>query len=157
MAKRGELTPQIEQRMKAWLGRDVTERELRLYPYLLYRMVNERFLNPMHINGEERAVLRLLKDGGHIEGGATGLAMTKDFFLFANGIVFDAYAAYDNEQPDPELLEGGPLRLLGEKYLLARSYIQDGAMRSAARVLRQAADRIDEHMDACDAIERSEK
>ncbi len=96
MAKRGEITPAIQQKAKAFLGREIDKAEFRLYPYIAYVMVNDRKIDPQRINNEERAILSVLRAENHIEGGASGLAMTREFFLFINDIIFDGYAAFDN-------------------------------------------------------------
>lgn len=96
MAKRGELTPTIAQKMEKFLGREATQKELRLYPYLAHVMVNDRKIEPIRIDQPEREILSKLRAEGHIEGGASGLAMTREFFLFISDVVFDAYAAFDN-------------------------------------------------------------
>ena len=96
MPGRGQLTDAISDKAKAFLGRDLTQIELRLYPYLQYVMVNERKLDPRRVNPEERVILAGLRTEGHIEGGAGGLTMTREFFLFISDLIFDAYAAFDN-------------------------------------------------------------
>lgn len=96
MPGRGQLTKAINEKAKAFLGREITRLELRLYPYLQYVMVNERKLEPTRMNQEERGVLTVLRAEGHIEGGASGLAMTREFFLFISDVIFDSYAAFDN-------------------------------------------------------------
>lgn len=96
MAKRGEYTAEIEQKMKKFLGRESSQTELRLYPYIVYVMTNERSIDPNKINQHERVILSLLREAGHIEGGASGMAVTKEFWDFANDVIFDAYVAYDN-------------------------------------------------------------
>lgn len=98
MPKRGELTPAIKKQMQEFFERDVTQRELRLLPYIQYTMMNTRKLDPRHINGEEREVLQKWREAGHIEGGASGLAITRDFWNFMNVILFQAYVAYDDPQ-----------------------------------------------------------
>jgi hypothetical protein len=100
MANRGQLTDAIQAKCLAFLGREIDRTEYRLYPYLLYVMVNERRLEPVRVNQSERDVLTKLRAEGHIEGGASGLAMTREFFLFASDAVFDGYAAYDNMPAD---------------------------------------------------------
>jgi hypothetical protein len=95
---RGMLTTDVDKIAKRFLGRSITLRELRLIPYVQYVMVNERKLEPRHINQEERQVLRKWKDEGHIEGGASGLAITKHFWDFMCEALFVAYVGYDNPE-----------------------------------------------------------
>ena len=95
MAKRGELTEPVRAKMEKFLGRETSTDELRLLPYLQYQMMNEQRIDPAKINSDDRAILRLLKQGGHIEGGMSGLAMTREFWDFINDVLFDAYVAAD--------------------------------------------------------------
>jgi hypothetical protein len=57
-------------------------------------MVNEQKLDPNHISASERAILRTWKDAGHIEGGATGLAITREFWDFMCEVLFYSYVDY---------------------------------------------------------------
>lgn len=70
MAKRGELTPAIQAKAIDLFGREITIRELRLMPYVVYVMVNNRKIEPAKVNGEERSVLSQGRKEGYIEGGA---------------------------------------------------------------------------------------
>ena len=96
MAKRGELTPALRRKMEAFLGRETSQTELRLLPYIQYAMVNNRRLDPNKLNGAERQILSKWRARGHIEGGAGGMAITREFWNFMNDILFDAYVGYDN-------------------------------------------------------------
>lgn len=95
MARRGELTDQVRAKMEAFLGRPTSKTELHLIPYLQYVMVNEQVIDPKKINREEREILSLLRTAGHIEGGMTGLSVTREFFDFMCSVLFDAYVAID--------------------------------------------------------------
>lgn len=88
---RGQLTEEIQKLAKDFLGREITVRELRLYPYLDYVMKNEQKIKPIHINQEERDILKNLRDEGHIEGGASGLSMTKEFYDYINQVLWFSY------------------------------------------------------------------
>ena len=88
---RGKLTDEINIIANKRIGRDITIRELRLLPYIQYVMMNEQKLNPNKINDEERKVLRLWKTEGFIEGGASGLSITKDFWDFMSEVLFEGY------------------------------------------------------------------
>jgi len=95
---RGMLTTDVDKIAKIFLGRGITLRELRLIPYIQYVMVNERKLEICKVNQEERKILRKWKDEGHIEGGASGLAITKHFWDFMCEALFVAYVGYDNPE-----------------------------------------------------------
>lgn len=78
--KRGVLTKEIQTVSKKLLGYKITQTELRLMPYIQYVMCNEQTINPRRINSEEREILSVWRTKGYIEGGASGLAITKEFW-----------------------------------------------------------------------------
>jgi len=88
---RGQLTEDIQKLAKTFLGREISVRELRLYPYLDYVMKNGQVIEPNRIGKDERDVLSVLRQEGHIEGGASGLAMTKEFYDYINQVLWFGY------------------------------------------------------------------
>jgi hypothetical protein len=93
---RGQLNDEIQKLAKDFLGREITVRELRIYPYLDYTMKNTQKLDPNKINQKDRDILTVLRKEGHIEGGASGLSMSKEFYDYINqvlwfGYIVDAY------------------------------------------------------------------
>ena len=91
MGQRGKLTEEVQEIAKKCLGRKITQIELRLMPYIQYQMMNEQRIEPNRINAEERKVLSAWRKEGHIEGGASGLEITKKFWDAINQILFSAY------------------------------------------------------------------
>lgn len=57
-------------------------------------MMNNQRIDTNRINGEERQILSDLRSAGHIEGGASGLEMTREFWDFLGDILFDTYVAH---------------------------------------------------------------
>jgi len=98
MPERGQLTDDINKVAKLMIGREISQTELRLIPYIQYVMVNERKLKIEHINAEERKILRKWKEEGYIEGGASGLAITKQWWDFMCEVLFLGYVGYDNPE-----------------------------------------------------------
>lgn len=96
--KRGELTKDVNQIAMLMINREISLRELRLIPYVQYVMCNERKIKPQHINQEEREILQKWREEGHICGGASGLAVTKQWWDFMCEVLFLAYVGYDNEE-----------------------------------------------------------
>ena len=89
--QRGQLTERVKQKSKELLGYEIDQKELRLMPYIQYVMVNNQKIEPNHIEENERSILRKWKDAGYIEGGASGLAITKDFWDKINELLFLGY------------------------------------------------------------------
>ena len=88
---RGQLTEGIQKLAKDFLGREIATKELRLYPYLDHIMKNNQKVEPNLIGQGEREILRVLKNEGHIEGGASGLSMTKEFYDYVNQVLWLGY------------------------------------------------------------------
>lgn len=88
---RGALTPEIQTVAQLHLKREISRTELRLMPYIQYVMMNDQKLDPRKINQEEREILRLWKEEGHIEGGACGLAITREFWDAICAILWFGY------------------------------------------------------------------
>ena len=75
----------------SFLDRKINTTELRLYSYLDYLMKNKQRIDPNRVNQEDRDVLRKLKKEEHIEGGASGLSMTKEFYDYINQVLWFSY------------------------------------------------------------------
>jgi len=89
--KRGQLTNRIKKKSKELLDEEITQIELRLMPYIQHVMINNQKINPDHINGEERQILSKWREKGYIEGGASGLTITKEFWDILCEIIFLGY------------------------------------------------------------------
>lgn len=90
---RGQVTPDVDRLATAFLGRTINQTELRLLPYIDYVMKNDQKINPTKVNRDEREFLGFLRQGGHIEGGASGLAITRDFYDFVQEVLWYSYVA----------------------------------------------------------------
>lgn len=94
---RGTLTKRIQKIAINFLGRKITRIELRLYPYLDYLMKNEQRIDINKVNKEDREIFMNLKREGHMEGGARGLAMTREFYDYINDVLWWSYVAQEDE------------------------------------------------------------
>ena len=88
---RGQLTPEIQIISKSHIGREISLIELRLLPYIDYVMKNEQYIKPEKINQEEREILSKWRAAKYIEGGASGLSITKDFYDFMQEVLWCGY------------------------------------------------------------------
>ena len=89
--KRGKLTERIKSLSLELLGYEIDQLELRLMPYIVYVMMNEQKLDPNKIIKEERAIIQKWRDLGYIEGGASGLSITEEFWGILSKIMFAGY------------------------------------------------------------------
>ena len=87
----GQLTDRIKTKSKELLGEEITVRELRMMPYVAYTMQNSQKIDPKSVNQEEREILSKWREAGHIEGGAAGMAITKEFWDICNELIFLGY------------------------------------------------------------------
>jgi len=88
---RGQLNEKAQNIAKKFLNREIDTTELRLYPYLDFLMKNEQIIDIRKCNQDDRNVLSVLRKEGHIEGGASGLAITKEFYDYINEILWHTY------------------------------------------------------------------
>lgn len=95
MGKRGQLNDEVQRYAREFLGREMSIVELRLIPYVQYVMINEQRIDPCKCNQADREILQLWREAGHIEGGASGLAITKEFWDFMCEVLFLTYVCRD--------------------------------------------------------------
>lgn len=89
---RGRLTPEIQERAEALLGRKIDTTELRLMPYLQFTMMNSRRLDPRKMNQLDRSVMSMWRAEGHVTGGAgEDMTITRKFWDAINDILFHSY------------------------------------------------------------------
>jgi len=94
---RGQITDRVQSAAMATLRRKITQAELRLMPYVQFVMMNEQKLDPNKVSAEEREILADWRKEGWIEGGAAGLAITKDFWNALCECLWASYVAYGEE------------------------------------------------------------
>lgn len=97
MAKRGQLTAKVKETAHRLLGKEITQRELRLMPYVQSVMVNNQQIDPRKINNEEREILSDWRSRGWIDGGAAGMTISKVFWEAIHAILLLAYVDYENQ------------------------------------------------------------
>jgi len=95
MGKRGELTPEIAERANTLMGRPIDQVELRLMPNIQFVMTNYQRIDPRKINLDERRILQEWRCEDRIEGGASGLSITKEFWDIICELIFLAYVDID--------------------------------------------------------------
>ena len=93
--KRGQLTERIKKKSLELLGYEMDQTELCLMPYIQYVMVNSQRIDSNRINVEEKAVLSKWRKAKHIEGGASGLAITPEFWNIICAIIMLGYVDVD--------------------------------------------------------------
>lgn len=97
MASRGKLTEKIKSNSLKLLGREITQGELRLMPYIQYCLMNSQVFEPKRLSCEEREIISQWRKEGYLEGGVSGFAVKKDFWDAMNQILWLGYVAYEDE------------------------------------------------------------
>jgi len=89
--KRGQLTERIKAKSVELFGYEISQKELRLMPYILYEAQNNKKAN--NVNEEEQKVLSSWIDRGFllITGLGNILSMSEDFWNKAHQIIFLGY------------------------------------------------------------------
>lgn len=88
---RGAITDKIQEIAKKFLERKITRVELRFIPYIQYVMANEQKLDIQKVSSKEREILKKWKEADLVEGGASGLSITKEFWNFMCEILWEGY------------------------------------------------------------------
>lgn len=89
---RGYLNENLKTKAEKYLGREFTQTELRLYPYLVYCLTNGGYLDRSKTSSEERDIIHLLESEGRIiREYPAYLYPTRDFWMFMNECLADSY------------------------------------------------------------------
>lgn len=92
--KRGQLTDRIKAKSKELLGYEIDVKELRLMAYVQFIMANEQRINPTRIDQEEREILSKWREAKYLEGGVSGMTVTKITKKFWNAICEIIFLGY---------------------------------------------------------------
>lgn len=88
---RGHLNTGIKEAAKAFLGREITVRELRLYPYIDYCLKNWGQIERCRINKEEIAILSNLEKERHLIMNGNVISVKKSFYDYMQQVLWLGY------------------------------------------------------------------
>ena len=89
---RGVLTKEVAAKAKELLKvKSFSVTELRLLPYVQFVMMNDQRIDIRKVNNKERHILQKWRERGWIDGGASGLQITKAFWDAMNEILWLSY------------------------------------------------------------------
>lgn len=95
---RGFLTEESKKLSIRFLGRLITQKELRLYPYLSYISINNGELEIPRMDVDELNIINVLDKEGHIKmAGMVKVVFSKDFYMFMQKILYLTYVKYRKE------------------------------------------------------------
>lgn len=89
---RGYITEQIQEKSKKFLGRQLSQKELRLYPYIDYCIKNAcQGWDYEKINSDELDILDQLYKENHIIYSSEKIIVSRDFYNFIQDVLADSY------------------------------------------------------------------
>lgn len=88
---RGQLTEQIKQKSQDLLGYEITQKELRLIPYVLYCAMNAANIDRTRVNKEELEILDRWENKGFIKRNRTHFKISKSFYDVSNELLWIGY------------------------------------------------------------------
>lgn len=92
---RGLLTNATKAKAEEYLGREFTQKELRLYPYLCSCAVDHSRIERSKTDDEEQEIIRMLEaEGRLLREYPSYMHPTKDFFEFMTKIVGEGYVEF---------------------------------------------------------------
>lgn len=89
--KRGCLNAEKQKIAKGFLGREITTRELRLYPYIDYCIKNGGFYKPEQINEDEVEILKRLSQEDHVISTQSIIICTREFYNYMQDVLAESY------------------------------------------------------------------
>ncbi len=92
MKGRGMLYEELKQKAEAYLGREFTQKELRLYPYIVDCALNSRRIERSKTHEEEQDIISMLeKEGRLYREYPSYMHPTREFWMFMCEILGYSY------------------------------------------------------------------
>ena len=89
---RGMLTNKIQEKAVAFLGREITQKELRLYPYIDYSIKNDCYgWSYDKMDEKEIVILNKLYDEKHIIYSPERIIITREFYNYIQDVLAIGY------------------------------------------------------------------
>ena len=89
---RGCLTENFKNEAKEYLGREITQKELRLYPYLCFCAVDCQRIDRAKTTDEEQEIMKILENEGRlVREYPSYMHPTKEFYMFMQKALVECY------------------------------------------------------------------
>ena len=96
---RGFLCESIQDKAIQFLGFEISQKELRLYPFLDYSVKNGGYLDRSKMDGEEMKIIKRLQEQGHVKRTFDGyFYTTKAFYDFMQSVLADSYVVFMEDE-----------------------------------------------------------
>ena len=103
MKVRGMLTDSVKKQAEEYLGRCFTQTELRLYPYICDRAINNGRIERSKTTEEEQDILQTLENEGRLyREYPSYMHPTKDFYMFMQKILMETDSTTAEEMQETE-------------------------------------------------------
>jgi len=93
MTKRGVIVTEIQEVAMTHIGREISQQELRLIPYVHFVLCNGGVIDVHKVNAEELGIIREWMDEGLLFGNNGDLRTTKRFWDYMSEVMYLGYAA----------------------------------------------------------------
>ena len=77
---RGTLTKEVKKLSKELLGYEITVRELRMMPYIMYCLLDNCNIDPNKVNSEERAILMKWQKEERLSSPSSNFMVSAEFY-----------------------------------------------------------------------------
>lgn len=91
---RGILNDVVKEKSLAFLGKEITKEEVRLYHYLDYVWKNDSCIRLDKVDAEEISILTLRGAQGHLKIHGSYVYPTREFYDFVQDILAEAYVGF---------------------------------------------------------------
>ena len=96
MAKRGKLTDYIKTESSKFNGNPISLAELKLIPYVVDCLLNNRLVNIRHISPADITIINVWKSLGYVDYTQTKFTVTKQFWDFMTQMLWMGYVNNNN-------------------------------------------------------------
>jgi hypothetical protein len=87
------LTPEVKALALKLLGKEITTVELRLMPYIQYTLMNSKRIDVSRVNSDDRAIMSDWRARGWLDGGASEMSVSKEFWDAMHELLWVSYAS----------------------------------------------------------------
>lgn len=109
---RGRISDDVQKLAKEFLGREITDRELRLYPYIDYILKNWQKWSEPNINLEEHQIIVKLIMEGHVKVKEEKIYVSKDFYDFISQVLWLSYVSLKTDFQEKVSIQVGNVKKL---------------------------------------------
>lgn len=93
--ERGKITDKIKEISKNFLGEEISQLELRLYPYIDYCLKNGGYLERAKMSREEIGIIQTREQQGYCKRHYDGsITVTREFYNYMQDVLAEGYVLW---------------------------------------------------------------